>query len=107
MDDEFSSPWLLRLIPREFRDRFAFAAVLAGVPVAILFEFIFVYPTFYDYSSSAFVFYAFLTAVFALNFYGNLYKIMYVDATGRQMSLPHVLKPGWRYCKTSKISIHH
>jgi len=82
----------------------SFFGLVFGSFFIVLFEFLVVYPTYYEYYTP-FFYWNVAFAVFVLfNIYGNLYKIMSVDASGRSSDLPSILKPQWKYCYICRLN---
>lgn len=92
------------LLPREMRDRGAFLFVVLGIPFFVLFESIVIWPVYYDYFTAIFYTHAFLATFILTNFYANLYKVMTVDASGKNSDLPSILKPEWKYCYICRLN---
>jgi len=92
------------IFPRELRERMAFFGLVFGLLFGVMFDFFIVYPQYYDYWTP--FFYANLCfVIFVLfNIYGNLYKLMSVDASGRSSDLPSILKPEWKYCYICRLN---
>lgn len=93
------------LLPKVPRDRWACIFLIVNVPLIFIFQFFFSLP---HYASGYFTgTYNILAALFLfclVNIYANLYKLITIDASGRQSDLPSILKHDFKYCYICKLN---
>lgn len=91
------------LVPKDRLDRGLFIFMTAVIPSMALWETSVVLRYHPEFDGVVLAHLA-LEVLVLVNVIGNLYYFKRVDATGKQMSLPAVLKPGWRYCHFCQLN---
>lgn len=92
------------LLPRNRRDRSLFIFMVVGIPFAVLWEGCVVLPNYHTYFSTIVLIHILVSCFIVFNIFGNMYLLKRVDASGKQKSLPAILKQEWRYCHLCELN---
>ncbi|XP_013784271.1 probable palmitoyltransferase ZDHHC24 [Limulus polyphemus] len=92
------------LLPPNRRDRSLFIFMVVGIPFAVLWEGCVVLPNYHTHFSTIVLIHFLASCFIVFNIFGNMYLLKRVDASGKQKSLPAILKQEWRYCHLCELN---
>lgn len=92
------------ILPKYSRDRSLFILMIVGIPFAAVWLFLVVVPNYHETFNDILIVHIILAVFILFNIFGNMFMLKRIDASGKQKSLPSVLKHNWYYCHQCNLN---
>ena len=93
-----------KLLPRKNSDAVAFVFMVVMLWVIALFELFIVLPIYHEPFTTWYLVHAGCGLFLFINVFANLFRVIFTDTSGKNLGMPSVLKPGWKYCPFCQVN---